>query len=74
MERRWRAGSTGSVAVLLGAVAFVVGCFLPYFDYRQSRIGSLSLYSLYAQSLGGGGTSVGGGRPSVFSFSACDRW
>src|SRR5687767_13370625 len=43
MERRWRAGSTGYVVVLLGAVAFVVGLFLPYYDYDVSPF-SLSLY------------------------------
>ena len=60
MEERRRAGSTGYVVVLLGVVAFVGGCFLPYFDYRQSGVGSLSLYRLYTLSLGGEGTSVSG--------------
>jgi len=43
MERRLRAGSTGYVVVLLGAVAFVVGLFLPYYDYEVSPF-SASLY------------------------------
>jgi hypothetical protein len=46
MERRWRAGSTGYVVVLIGVVAFVVGCFLPYYEYAQSPLGSVSLYRL----------------------------
>ena len=33
-------GSKGYVVVLLGALAFVVGCFLPYYDYRPSGIES----------------------------------
>ena len=43
MEERRLVESTGYVVVLLGVVAFVGGCFLPYFDYRQSGVGSLSL-------------------------------
>jgi hypothetical protein len=46
--------------VLLGALAFVVGCFLPYYDYRPSGIGSVSLYRLYMFGLGDPGISVGG--------------
>ena len=59
MERRG-ARSTGYLVVLVGALAFVVGCFLPYFDYRQSAVGSVSLYRLYTNSIGGQKTIVGG--------------
>jgi hypothetical protein len=58
MDRRWEA--KGHVVVLLGALAFVVGCFLPYYDYRPSGIGSVSLYRLYMFGLGDPGISVGG--------------
>lgn len=36
----------GYVVALLGVVAFVAGCFLPYFDYRPSGAGSVSLHGL----------------------------
>jgi hypothetical protein len=59
MERRGP-GSIGYVVVLLGVVAFVVGCFLPYMSSRGSGAGSVSLSRLYTLSLGGRGTSLGG--------------
>lgn len=58
MERR--AGSTGYVVVVLGAVAFVVGLFLPYYEYEVSP-GSLSLYRLTMFERGELVTSVSGG-------------
>jgi hypothetical protein len=47
MDRRWEA--KGSVVVLLGALAFVVGCFLPYYDYRPSGIGSVSVRAVHVR-------------------------
>ena len=58
MDRRGEA--KGYVVVLLGALAFVVGCFLPYYDYPPSGIESVSLYRLYTFGLGAPGISVGG--------------
>ena len=48
----------GYVVVLLGVVGFVVGCFLPYFEYGRTILpppeGAISLYRLIA---GGPGTT-----------------
>jgi len=66
MGRRWRVGSTGHAVVLLGAAAFVVGCFLPYYDYRPIAAGSMSLYRLTLFSPGDPATNWGG---SLFLFA-----
>lgn len=58
MERRGRAGSTGYVVLLIGAVAFVVGCFLPYYDYDVSPF-SVSLYRAMMFNPGGAEASAG---------------
>ena len=72
MERRG-ARLIGYVVVLVGAAAFVVGCFLPYLQYRQPGIGSVSLYRLYSVTLGGEGTSVGGALV-LFAGTATLAW
>ena len=60
MDRRRRAGSTGYVVVLFGAVAFVAGCFLPYYDYGPTAsLDSASLYQLMMFNPGGAEASAG---------------
>ena len=57
-----RAGSTGYVVVLVGAVAFVVSVFLPYYGYSAPTPGgqrSLSLVRLYMVREGGLVTGAG---------------
>ena len=59
MERRG-SRSAGYAIVLVGVIAFIVGCFLPYWGVTEPLSASLSLYRLYNTDDIGATQSVGG--------------